>query len=380
MLNTYTSYQLIARDITKSIDRVEKQPMVDRDTEYYLANITKVKSIDDFVKNDRLFKYAMKAYGLEDMDYAKAFMVKALKEGVTDPDSFANKLTDKRYAEFVAAFNFAAYGARCDRLQQGAARRHRRTTPSRPDRPASTRTRPVREGRDDLLPRQHRQREVRRRPDGQRAALHLCAGSLRPRYRRPRTRTSSAQVLQGGVQRSRTASPTSRTNKAYAGTGVRLQLRALRRERRRPINRGAADRPSTSIMRQTLEEDAGKTNEGVRLALYFERKAPDHHQLVRRAGRHGACQRRAHRARPARLLRHAPTSTSRCSCSRRSSNIADFTDPQKLSQVPDPLHQHVGDQQSDLDRRSTSVSVLFAQPTAIGISTDLMFAMQKLKF
>ena len=52
----------------------------------------------------------MKAHGLEDMTYAKAFMVKALKEGVSDPDSFANKLTDKRYAEFVAAFNFAENG------------------------------------------------------------------------------------------------------------------------------------------------------------------------------------------------------------------------------------------------------------------------------
>ncbi|MGX5826808.1 DUF1217 domain-containing protein [Mesorhizobium sp. 43Arga] len=111
LLNTFTSYQLITKDINKSIDRIEQQPTVDRDTKYYLANITKVKSIDDFVNNDRLFKYAMKAYGLEDMAYAKAFMVKALKEGVTNPSSFANKLTDKRYAQFVSAFNFVANGA-----------------------------------------------------------------------------------------------------------------------------------------------------------------------------------------------------------------------------------------------------------------------------
>ncbi|MET3791667.1 DUF1217 domain-containing protein [Aquamicrobium terrae] len=109
-MNTYISYQLIARDIPKAIDRIERQPIVDRETKYYLDNIGKVSSIDEFVKNDRLFKYAMKAFGLQDMSYAKAFMVKALKEGVTDPDSFANKLTDKRYAEFVAAFNFAKYG------------------------------------------------------------------------------------------------------------------------------------------------------------------------------------------------------------------------------------------------------------------------------
>lgn len=111
MLSTFTSYQLIARDIPKAIDRIEADPVTKRDTDYYLANIGSVKSIDDFVKNTRLFTYAMKAFGLGDMAYAKAFMVKALKEGVSDSDSFANKLTDKRYAEFVTAFNFAALGA-----------------------------------------------------------------------------------------------------------------------------------------------------------------------------------------------------------------------------------------------------------------------------
>lgn len=110
MVNTFTSYQLIMRDLPNALDRVENQPVVDRETKYYLENITKVKSIDEFVKNDRLFRYAMKAHGLEDMAYAKAFMIKALKEGVADPESFANKLSDKRYAEFVKTFNFAAYG------------------------------------------------------------------------------------------------------------------------------------------------------------------------------------------------------------------------------------------------------------------------------
>jgi hypothetical protein len=110
LVNTYTSYLLITRDIDKAIDRVEKQPVVDRETKYYLENITKVKSIEEFVKNDRLFRYAMKAHGLEDMTYAKAFVTKALKEGITDPDSFANKLTDKRYADFVADYNFEKYG------------------------------------------------------------------------------------------------------------------------------------------------------------------------------------------------------------------------------------------------------------------------------
>jgi len=127
MLSTYLSYRLIAQDIPKSIDRVEKQPAVDRETKYYLDNIGKVTSVDDFVNDYRLFNYAMKAYGLGDMTYAKAFMVKALKEGVSDPDSFANKLTDKRYAEFVKAFDFQKLGGTAttyNPAQQGVAQNY----------------------------------------------------------------------------------------------------------------------------------------------------------------------------------------------------------------------------------------------------------------
>ena len=67
VLNTYTSYMLITKDISKSLDRIEKQPTVQRDTDYYLANIGKVKTIDEFVKDTRLFNYAMKAHGLGEM-------------------------------------------------------------------------------------------------------------------------------------------------------------------------------------------------------------------------------------------------------------------------------------------------------------------------
>ncbi|MCR5855847.1 DUF1217 domain-containing protein [Mesorhizobium sp. J428] len=131
MINTYVSYQLIAKDIGKSLDRVQNQPVVERETEYYLENITKVKSIKEFVANDRLFRYAMKAHGLEDMAYAKAFMVKALEGGVEDKDSFANKLSDKRYKEFVSTFNFEAYGETAtlfNKAQQGTVDKYLRQT------------------------------------------------------------------------------------------------------------------------------------------------------------------------------------------------------------------------------------------------------------
>ena len=69
-----------------------------------------MKSADEFVKDYRLFSYAMKAYGLSDMTYAKAFLHKVLTEGISSSTTFANKLVDTRYREFAAAFDFASLG------------------------------------------------------------------------------------------------------------------------------------------------------------------------------------------------------------------------------------------------------------------------------
>ncbi|MGY8685565.1 DUF1217 domain-containing protein [Bradyrhizobium sp. UFLA05-153] len=118
MLSTIADYTRITKDMGKSLTLIAKQPDVSRETDYFLANIGKVKTIDDFLKNYRLYSYAMKAYGLSDMIYAKAFMRKVLTEGIATTTTFANKLTDARYREFAAAFNFAALGSQATQTTQ----------------------------------------------------------------------------------------------------------------------------------------------------------------------------------------------------------------------------------------------------------------------
>ena len=110
MLTTSDSYRLIASDITKSLKNLAKDPQIDRESKYYLEHIGQIKTVDDFIKNDRIYRFAMKAFGLEDMAYAKAFVKKVLKEGISDPDAFANTLTDQRFKELATTFNFAALG------------------------------------------------------------------------------------------------------------------------------------------------------------------------------------------------------------------------------------------------------------------------------
>jgi len=108
MVSTFLNYNLINRDIRGNLDRIASSTQVAREEQYYKDNIGNVKTVDEFVDNYRLYSYAMKAHGLEDMTYAKAFMKKVLESDLTDTDSFANRLTDQRYSQFAAAFQFSS--------------------------------------------------------------------------------------------------------------------------------------------------------------------------------------------------------------------------------------------------------------------------------
>ncbi|CAN7504642.1 DUF1217 domain-containing protein [Pararhizobium sp. LjRoot235] len=107
MVSTFIDYNLITRDMKTSIRRTAEQVLVARETEYYKENIGKVTSIDAFLDDYRLYSYAMKAHGLEDMTYAKAFMRKVMESDLTDENSYANMLTDERYRNFAMAFSFS---------------------------------------------------------------------------------------------------------------------------------------------------------------------------------------------------------------------------------------------------------------------------------
>jgi hypothetical protein len=107
MVSTYLSYDLINRDIKGNLQRISTSQQVERERAYYNDNIGNITTLDDFLDDYRLYSYAMKAHGLEDMTYAKAFMKKVLESDLSDENSFANKLTDQRYRQFATAFQFS---------------------------------------------------------------------------------------------------------------------------------------------------------------------------------------------------------------------------------------------------------------------------------
>jgi hypothetical protein len=111
MLTATLSYTAITRDYAQSLTRTAADPTVARETKYYLDNIGKVKTVDDLLNNSRLYNYVLNAFDLGEMRSAKGLIRKVLQGGVSDPDSLANTMYDRRYKALASAFDFPANGA-----------------------------------------------------------------------------------------------------------------------------------------------------------------------------------------------------------------------------------------------------------------------------
>jgi hypothetical protein len=97
------------RTMTKQRKLHDAQPALRRDEAYFRERIGQIRSAADLVSDPRLLRVALTAFGLE-ADVANRFFIrKVLEEGTLEPGAFANKLADKRYRAFSAAFGFGDF-------------------------------------------------------------------------------------------------------------------------------------------------------------------------------------------------------------------------------------------------------------------------------
>lgn len=80
-----------------------------RDDDYFRAKIGSVKTADDLINDRRLLKVALTAFGLEGDLNSKAFIRKVLTDGTLKADAITNRLADKQYQKFSAAFGFGDF-------------------------------------------------------------------------------------------------------------------------------------------------------------------------------------------------------------------------------------------------------------------------------
>jgi hypothetical protein len=110
MVSTFVSYSLIVDDLAGSLERIAREPLVARESAYFLANFAGIGSLDDFLGDHRLVSYALAAYELDEFAYDTDVVRRLLSENTADADSLANRYSDSRYRDFAAAFDFARPG------------------------------------------------------------------------------------------------------------------------------------------------------------------------------------------------------------------------------------------------------------------------------
>ncbi len=110
MISSYTSYLAYDRSYETRLVSMMKSGPVQHEVQYFAENIGKISTGDDLVADQRLYRFAMKAFDLESQIFAKGLIKKLLKEGVAEPTALANRLTDSKFRTFAKAFAFAEVG------------------------------------------------------------------------------------------------------------------------------------------------------------------------------------------------------------------------------------------------------------------------------
>lgn len=105
-LSGYAGWAMLNRTMSVQTAAFAKSSDVVRDTDYFKENIGKVKTAEDLVKDRRLLRVALGAFGLQDDIDNKAFIQKVLSDGALTSSGLANKLSDKRYLALTQAFGF----------------------------------------------------------------------------------------------------------------------------------------------------------------------------------------------------------------------------------------------------------------------------------
>jgi len=108
-LSGFTGWSFLKRTMERQQAVQQALPVQQRDEAYFRERIGKVSTAEQLVNDKRLLRIALTAFGLEGDVNSKAFIQKILEGGTLKEGSLANKLADKQYQKFSAAFGFGDF-------------------------------------------------------------------------------------------------------------------------------------------------------------------------------------------------------------------------------------------------------------------------------
>lgn len=108
-LGGFSGWAFLKRTMPSQQAAANATPANKRDEAYFRAKIGSVRTADDLMADRRLLSVALTAYGLEGDINNKAFIRKVLADGTLKADALSNRLADKQYQKFSAAFGFGDF-------------------------------------------------------------------------------------------------------------------------------------------------------------------------------------------------------------------------------------------------------------------------------
>jgi hypothetical protein len=111
-LGGYGGWRFLQRTLPQQMEAFVRAPALDRLADHVRARIGEIRTAAELVADRRLLEVALGAYGLGADLNARAFIQRVLEGGTLRPEALANRLADKRYAEFAREFGFGNLGSR----------------------------------------------------------------------------------------------------------------------------------------------------------------------------------------------------------------------------------------------------------------------------
>jgi hypothetical protein len=108
-LSGFAGWTFLKRTMERQQAAQKASPALQRDEAWFRERIGKVRTAEQLVSDKRLLRIALTAFGLEGDVNSRAFIQKVLEGGTLKEGSLANKLADKQYQKFSAAFGFGDF-------------------------------------------------------------------------------------------------------------------------------------------------------------------------------------------------------------------------------------------------------------------------------
>jgi hypothetical protein len=105
-------FTLLQKRMDDNLNLIAGAPQVTRELDYFQEHIRDAATPEALLKDYRLTKVVLTAYGLQDEIGKTAFLKRILSEGTDDPNSFVNRLREPRFQALAKGLGYGNIGGK----------------------------------------------------------------------------------------------------------------------------------------------------------------------------------------------------------------------------------------------------------------------------